>query len=221
MKKNHLFFIMPLLAAILFSCDKTEVGPAEAVLFNDTIDWQWIVENNPYGGNSFYWWHHPSMGMEDLGELSDNWKKPNDFENGAFFLRVEILEQPTDSAFKLQLGFWQDKQKAGGHSETVSARKLMTGGPGTIIEADLGSPSSWWQLREDALVDFTRPTDFYQVGLALWKAEPMCVPMGQGWNNSNACSDPVAVAAEFFPMKAHVTVIGVAAGHTFSGWESY
>ena len=66
-----------------------------------------------YGGNSFYWWHNPSSGVEDLGELPDNWTKPNDFGNGNFHLRFEVLDQPTDSAFQIQLGFWQDKDKDG------------------------------------------------------------------------------------------------------------
>lgn len=214
--------IFPTLTLILvaYSCEKKNTEPPEAVLFNDTIDWGWEL-GEWYGGNSFFWWHYPSMGVEDLGELPDNWKKPNDFENGNFYLRFEILEQPTDSAFRLQLGFWQDKHKEGGHSETVSSHILFENGEGTMIERDLGSPSTWWQLRPDAPVDFRRPRDFYQIGFALWKHEPFCIPMAQGWNNSSSCDNPEVTAAEFFPMKARVTVVAVAEGHTFSGWNNY
>jgi hypothetical protein len=215
---------LPVLAIItvpaLISCNKENGGPPEAILFNDTIDWGWEL-GEWYGGNSFFWWHYPTMGVEDLGEMPGNWKKPNDFENGHFHLRFEILEQPTANAFRLQLGFWQGEDKAGEYSETVSSDVVFEGGPGTLIEADLGSPSGWWQLRSEQPVDFSRPGDFFKIGLALWKDEPLCIPMAQGWTNRNACENPEQAALEFFPMKARVTVVAVAEGHTFSGWENY
>jgi len=57
----------------------------------------------------------------------------------------------------------------------------------------------------------------------MWKTgeEVTCIPMGQGWSNSNACDNPEQTAAEFFPIKAWVTVVAVAEGHTFTGWENY
>jgi len=161
------------------------------------------------------------MGVEELGELPSNWKKPHDFENGTFQLRVEILDQATDSAFKLQLGFWQDKDKNGGHSETISSHVDFEGGAGELTESNLGSPSTWWELRPDKPVDFERPEAFFQIGLALWKADPFCIPMAQGWNNSNACENPEQAATESFPMRARVTVTAIAEGHTFSGWDNY
>ena len=86
---------------------------------------------------------------------------------------------------------------------------------------DLGSPSTWWQLREDAPVDFKRPEDFFHVGLVLWKKDPLCLPMAQEWYNSYACPDAELEALGFFPMKARVTVVAVSAGHTFSGWDNH
>lgn len=212
--------VILLLAAILLSCKNDISDPPEAILFNDTIDWQWEL-GEFYGGNSFYWWHNTSAGVEDFGDLPGNWNKPHDFENGTFQMRIEILEQPEVSGFQLQLGFWQDKDKDGGHSETISSHIEFQGGAGELIEADLGSPSEWWELRTDEPVDFKRPIDFYKIGLALWKTDPWCIPMAQGWNNSNSCENPEQVATEFFPMKARVSVVAVASGHTFSGWDNY
>ena len=65
------------------------------------------------------------------------------------------------------------------------------------------------------------PEDFNRIGLALWKAEPLCLPMAQGWSNSNACEDPEQAALEFFPLKARIAVVAVADGHNFSGWENH
>lgn len=220
MKKSISGIVAVLLLAGIFSCKKENSEPPEALVFSDTIYWEW-EKDQIYGGNSFFWWHYLKMGVVNLGELPDNWKKPNDFENGTFHMRIEILEQPTDSSFKLQLGFWQDKEKEGGHSETISSHVAFRGGAGELIEADLGSPSDWWELRPDAPVDFTRPVDFYQIGLALWRTDPWCIPMGQGWNNSNSCDNPEQAAAEFFPLKARVTVVAIAEGYSFTGWDNY
>jgi hypothetical protein len=223
MRKHSFGMLVPCcLVVAALSCEKKNSEPPEAVLFTDTIQWQWEL-GEWYGGNSFYWWHRTDNGVQDYGELPPtDWTKPRDFEHGSYHMRFEILDQPTDSSFMLQLGFWQDKDKEGGHSETVSPRVLLEGGTGTLVESDLGVPAEWWQLREDAPVDFSRPEDLYMIGLALWKAaDPICIPMAQGWNNSQSCPNAEQAALEFFPMKARVTIVAVAAGHTFSGWENY
>ena len=150
-----------------------------------------------------------------------DWTNPNDFRHGRFYMRFEVLEQPTSMDFKIQLGFWQDRDKEGGHSETIASSLYMEGGAGSILEKDLGTPAEWWNRREDQPVDFKRPQDIYSIGLALWKQDPNCIPMAQGWNNSNACDNPEETAMEFFPMKARVTIVAVADGHTFTGWENY
>jgi hypothetical protein len=150
-----------------------------------------------------------------------SWKSPNDFENGHIHLRFQVVEQPTDSAFTIQFGIWQDLDKEGGGSETVSSRFKVDGGAGTYVEADLGTPSTWWQKRPDTPVDYNRPEDFHRLGIVLWKHDPPCLPMAQGWSNNSQCPDPENEALNFFPMNAKVTVVAVAAGHTFSGWDNY
>ncbi len=81
-------------------------------------------------------------GVVDYGEMSPtDWTRPNDFEHGRFYIRFEVIEQPTDSAFKVQLGFWQDKDKEGGHSETIASSLYMQGGAGDLLEKDAGTPS--------------------------------------------------------------------------------
>ncbi len=160
--------------------------------------------------------------MVNLGEMpADCWTNPYDFEHGHYYLRFEILEQPSAQAFFIQLGFWQNMHAEGGYSETMSSRILMEDGAGTLVEMDLGSPSSWWELMPDQPVDFCKPEDLDKIGLALWKAEPLCLPMAQGWTNSYACEDPELAALEFFPLKARIAVVAVADGHSFSGWKNH
>jgi hypothetical protein len=69
-----------------------------------------------------------------------------------------------------------------------------------------------WQLKPDKPVDFSRPGDIYRIGLVLWKAEPLCLPMAQGLTNSNACENPEQAALDFFPLRAMVSVVAVADG---------
>lgn len=212
---------LALLLTILFSCKEEITGSPELTLFSDTINWNWEVDEF-YGGNSFYWWHNTDHGVVNLGEMpADCWKTPYDFEHGHFYIRFEILEQPSMEAFHIQLGFWQEDQAGGGRSEAISSRFLLEEGSGTVLDADLGSPASWWQLNPDKPVDFCKIELLNRIGLALWKADPLCLPMGQGWSNSQACSNPEEAAREFFPMKARVSVVAVADGHSFSGWENY
>src|SRR4030042_7095306 len=83
------FYLAAILTVLsLYSCKKENGGPPEAILFNDTIDWGWEL-GEWYGGNSFFWWHYPPMGVEYFGEMPGNWKEPNDFEKGHFHFRFE------------------------------------------------------------------------------------------------------------------------------------
>jgi hypothetical protein len=222
MKKQNVYFPLVLMLTGLLSCEPSDSsGSSELTLFSDTIDWDWEL-GEFYGGNSFYWWHNTDYGVVNLGEMPDDcWKTPFDFEQGHFYLRFELLEIPSNQSFFVQMGIWQNMHADGGHSETISGRILVENGVGSTVEADLDSPSTWWQLQTNKPVDFCIPGEFDKIGLALWKAEPLCLPMAQGWNNSQACENPEQAARDFFPMRARVTVVAVADGFSFSGWNNY
>ncbi len=196
----------------------------EAVVFDKTIDWNWKLPQ-ANGGNGFYWWHRTDVKpyMTDYcGMPDDDWTKPHDFWNGEFYARVEVLEQPSKEPFSIQFAIWQDKGKKGGWSECTSSQSPLSGGAGSSVEKCIGTPAKWWQLRKDAPVDFSRPEDFYRIGIVLWKGNGNCIPYAQGWSASRAqCKDAVKQAPNFFPLRARVTIVAVAAGHKFSGWENY
>jgi hypothetical protein len=129
-------------------------------------------------------------------------------------MRFEVLSQPTRKPFRIQFGIWQDISKTGGHSETISGNVNLSGGTGSVTVTSIGSPASWWQIRTDSPVDFTRPEDFYRIGIVLWKGN--CVVKGQGWG-TDGCPE---YQAEFFPLQARIAVVAVAQGSTFSGWSN-
>lgn len=231
-RKTYHFFLPGLFLFISLACNKENdpsqlvltslpPGSEELMVYSDTINWNWEL-GEFYGGNSFYWWHNTASGHLMLGEMpSDCWTKPHNFELGQFYLRFEVLEQPSDQAFFVQVGIWQDIGAEEGYSETISSRILVENGSGSLVEADLGSPADWWELKPDKEVDFCKVAAFDRIGLALWKADPLCLPMGQGWHNGNACDNPEQAALAFFPMKVRISMVAVAEGYDFGGWDAY
>jgi hypothetical protein len=220
--KKLITFTIYLMIIFLISLSEVTLNAQETIVHDEIIDWGW--ELGPwYGGNSFYWWHRSyERDIVDYGDMSPtDWLSPYNYRDGEFFLRFEVISQPSSENFYIQFGIWQDYGKTGGYSETVSSLAELNGGDGSLVETSIGTPRRWWQKRSDDPVDFRRPEDFYRIGIILWNTSPLCLPMAQGWNNDNACSNAATVALRFFPMQARVTVVAVAEGYNFSGWENY
>ncbi|MBN2613895.1 MAG: hypothetical protein JXB00_20220, partial [Bacteroidales bacterium] len=214
--RTILFFTGLLLIALLDS------NAQEKIVFNEVIDWAWSPRQSlTYAGNGFYWWHRPNEGpgyITNYGQMPTNsWKTPYDYENGTFYLRFEIIEQPTSTPFTVQFGIWQN---IGTNTEVVSALANLTGGAGSSVAKSIGSPANWHQVYNTD-VDFTQPEDFYRIGFVLWKGNGSCIPMAQGWSNSAQCPNAETEQLNYFPMRARVTLVAVAAGRTFSGWNNY
>ena len=108
--------------------------------------------------NGFNWFMPPATAPE-------NWKTPDDFENGQVYTRFEIISQPTDAACKLQFGIWQDD----GAREAMSPHCELHG-PGVVTHH--ASPGTWWQLDPNKPVDFARVGDFKHCGIIVWSSEP-------------------------------------------------
>ncbi|MEZ5072428.1 MAG: hypothetical protein R2751_16055 [Bacteroidales bacterium] len=181
---------------------------AQTVVFDQEIYWQ-HPPNSTYGGYGFYWWHWTDggPGIENYGDMSPtDWTTPLNYYNGEFQLRFEVLEMPSNETFYIQFGIWSDYSKGTSHPETVSGRKLVT--PGSVYSGSLGSPNTWWQKQPADPVDFSRPEDFYRIGIVLWNNSPTCIPMGTEWN-ADGCPE---YAYKYFPMRARVTVTATSGG---------
>lgn len=206
------FLICMLLSGMQFSANAQET-----VVFNQTVNWGWPI-SNVYGGNSFYWWHYTAQGQTNLGSMPTNdWTTPYNYQNGTFYMRIEVISQPSNSPFYIQLGIWQDDQLR----ECITDGAYLTGGAGSITEKSIGNPNSWWQKDYSNLVDWTRPENFNRIGLILWKGNQTCIPMAQGWTNGSMCADGAAEQGSFFPMNVRITIVAVAQGYSFSGWSNY
>jgi hypothetical protein len=138
-----------------------------------------------------------------------NWIHPYDFFNGTFQCRYEIKKYPSEKTFLLNLCIWSDiVGNWDNYRESCSEQITITGRGAYTSQS---SPSGWW--KKDIPVDFSRIEDFFSMGLIFWCEnyqnmgtwEPDC------WSHRN----------DFMPMTLRLTVVAVADGHTFSGWENY
>ncbi|NJK86971.1 MAG: hypothetical protein HC906_14335 [Bacteroidales bacterium] len=168
--------------------------PAEYELYDGTITW---TESHARD-NGFYFLPHPE-------------NAPNDwtvYRNGQFYFRFEIISQPSNTAFTLQYGIWQNYPSSPWY-EGVTTEVDMNGNGyvGTFNQ----SPASWWCFG-DGCLDFTKPDDFtYYAVIIRDKA------LGQRVMEN--APDAWAKRDQFFPMQLRVTVVAVAQGQSFSGWN--
>ncbi len=224
MKKRITHLIVMLSAVIFLMTEATQQSMAqETVVFDQTVDWAWPISDE-YGGNSFYWWHYTfnSHTSNNLGAMpTDDWTTPFNYRYGNFYMRIEVISQPSNSSFFVEMGIWQD----GTLRECITDGGLVSGGAGSVAEVNMGTYDEWWHKPDGEGViqytDFTRPEDFNRIGLILWKGSKECIPMGQGWTNAAMCANSETDQASFFPMNVRITVVAVAQGYTFSGWDTY
>ncbi|PID91732.1 MAG: hypothetical protein CSA96_06545 [Bacteroidetes bacterium] len=196
MKKGILTTLFLSFFLFLFFAPEAE---AQTVVFDQEIYWEHPIPK-PYGGYGFYWWHRTDGGYYNInyGSMpSDNWSA---YYNGEWTIRFEILDMPSSEPFTIQFGIWQDQDKGGAHPETVSGQQQIV--PGSVYSASLGSPSSWWNKEPGDPVDFSRPGDFYRIGLVLWNPNPLCLLKGPEWGGGGCPEN----AYKYFPMRARVTV---------------
>lgn len=174
-------------------------------------------ENFEHDGNSLWTW-------TDKMNFPADWTTPTNFYDGQFMIRYRIISQPqkpgapgTYRKTKLQFAFWQEQ----GGSETAGEHVLMNG-PGSI-ETSSASISSWWNKENKPKVDFTRVDEFLKYGIVVWDGESGCMP--STWENGQPTDCFPVLGSNyqdyFFPLQIELTVVAVAEGATFSGWDNY
>jgi hypothetical protein len=156
-----------------------------------------------------------------ISAYPDNWMEPNDYWNGTWPIRYQFKERPSDRPGRIQVGIWSemvDRWKS--WKETVSERVHFSGRTGTFFGDESESPArTWWRLKKDEPVDFSRVCDFTYLGFAMWTNNNKVLHPAEslrekgGWYNDGR--------EDYFPCVIRATVIAVPAGRTFSGWENY
>jgi hypothetical protein len=173
----------------------------EFLIFNDTI------EKTMANASGFYWLPYPSA-------APGNWRSPYDYYDGQIYTRYEVLTVATDAPFALQFGIWQNTEVPGEYNELMESPQRQLAGTGDIT-INNGSPNSWWS---SGYVDFSRPYDFRDLAIIFWDADPLRLLSPPEYGGSN---EVWSIRDKWFPVEVVVTVVAVAEGYTFSGWNNY
>ncbi len=182
---GRLVFVLAVLAIV------TPASAAELLIYDSTFDF----DESEHG---FHYFQPPPNGPSD-------WLSPDDYYNGSWELRFEILSQATSRTSNLQVCIWVD-----GGNETCAPHTPLDG-PGDVATVST-SPSSWWTM--SGPVDFAHPELWDRLGMPLWNDEPCVV---SDWATEFCWDDRF----DYFPMQIRLTVVAVSVGSTFSGWETY
>lgn len=140
-------------------------------------------------------------------EANGNWRTPINYAEGTMYYRVEIRRQPTPQNMRLQFCAWQDNFRG----ETCGAIKSVSGQSGTVVTWSQ-SVSSMWK-KGNRGVDWTRPRQRYSIAIKNTAGKAISDYSGWRWNGENP--------ERWYPLDMRFTVVVVAKGSQFSGWQNY
>lgn len=202
--------ILLTLSAFLSFIPLTSLGQ-EFLLIDKTFTW-----TETTGGDGCFGFHF----WNDKGASpTDNWKSPFDYQNGLFYFRYEIISQPQISPgvyepFDISFCIWADRNfQPGKWKETCSDLHHFTG-PGSA-KVFIESPSTWWN-HPNGGIDWAHLEKLWRFGNPFWYLNDVLASSGcsnspQNWSQRG----------RFFPLTLRMTIVAVAQGQTFSGWNNY
>jgi len=138
-----------------------------------------------------------------------NWTVPPNFANGTLYFRARVISIPKQQpGMKLGFCFWQQKPKWG---EECSKNTPVAGVPGTDV--------TWTQTLSSLNAingdHINWAFDRWKQGFVVRNArgKPVSNKLNFNWSGENP--------ANWYPMNIHYTVVLVAPGGSFSGWQNY
>lgn len=225
--KNQLIIGLTLLLGLF----RMEYAKSQEFLIREETFTITKEDSEPYFNNSFHWW-------SDMSEYPADWTTPYNYEYGKVYIRYEILEQPQlNGKYRktaMQFNMWAKPLHSGPEK---GSNHIQLNGPGSVA-IDSSQLHPWWEKNGPFLFDNVNNID--RMGIVVWDGVSNCLP--STWeellplDNANNCLNPALAATftelngewnpyhyqdYFFPMKVRVTVVAVALGHKFSGFEKY
>ncbi len=149
-----------------------------------------------------------------------NWVSPDNFRDGQFYFRYEIVSQPGDKTNYISFDIWGDFNGTT-YSESAAPISDALNGPGSVSTFQ-SSPSTWFPHPVSGPVNFSNRGTFWRWGVVHWFSKsPNYVLAPLHYSN-----DPESWAAWannylWLPLQVKVTIVAVSQGSTFSGWNSY
>jgi hypothetical protein len=205
---NTLLFLM----LVLLGSSRVLAQVPEFLLYDETFTW--TDQTGGDGCQGFHYW-------TDLGGGTyTNWKSPYDFQNGTFYFRYEIIEQPALPGggyhqFGLSFCIWSAFN--GSTWKETCADPHFFNGPGSVVTS-AESPANWF-VHAYGNIDWTNLGLLWHFGNPTWYdgstilASANCTSAPADiWNNHRG---------EVYPLKMRMTIVAVAQGHSFSGWDYY
>jgi len=188
----------------------TAVGPAGTV--SETVSVTVIqppTELLVFDWNEKVQKSHRGFPWDEEGEILANgdWTSPTNFAGGTLYFRAEIISQPTPQAnMQLQFCIWQSDGL-----ETCGSLHTVPGTSGTVRTWDSNISLMW--KKDGNPLDWDRPR--FRNGVAIKNGAGNPVSNYEGWNWFGENPD------HWYPLDMRFTVVVVAEGETFSGWNNY
>lgn len=168
-------------------------GGAEMLVF----DWNKEVTEAQSG----FPWDKPPL-------ANGNWITPINYAEGTFYLRAEVRSIPVNQDdMKVQFCIWQDSSRLENCTRTVD----VPGRAGTVVEWSVGVQNLW--KKNGVIIDWSRARHRNGFAIKNGAGDPVSDYSGWNWNGENP--------EHWYPMNARFTVVVVAKGQTFSGWDTY
>lgn len=136
-----------------------------------------------------------------------NWVTPINYAQGTFYYRAFIRNQPRAQNMKLQFCAWQDQFKL----ESCGKLNKVSGESGTLVTWSQPVNDIW--KKGGVGVDWRRARQRYGLAIKNSQGEPVSNYQGWNWNGENP--------NHWYPLDICFTVVVVAKGSNFSGWNNY
>lgn len=162
------------------------------------------------GSSGFTFWYDTNKGPT-------NWVSPDNYYDGQFHCRFEVLSQPTVNPSHLSFCIWGKPATPGKSPETASTISAALTGPGSVATFT-SVPSSWW--KQDGGVNFADRSSFLRWGIPHW-GRPGVLLAPKGYSKDPRSWEFWDERTNWLPLRVKATVVAVSKGSTFSGWETY
>ena len=193
---KRILVIVLLLEAMFFT--GAVFSQTEFEVFDGVLNWtDTRTETQQYG---FYYLPAPA-------DAPDDW---SDYLNGNFYFRYEIISQPSADSCLLQYCIYENFPVVPYYGSCADQESLH--GTGSIDTSN--SPPSLWWCDGAGCVDFSDPSSFSKFPIVLWSAE-------HGRRIMQSDTEMWAIRSQFLPMQVRVTIVAVAQGAVFSGWDHW
>ena len=152
--------------------------------------------------------NHHGFPFEQPPRANGDWTTPVNFAGGKLYFRVIINSQPIPQSMFLQYCFWQGEDFS---RENCTREKNVAGNSGNVVTWDV--PMSNLLITNDIPVDFTESRKRYGIAIKNSDGMPVSDYLDFDWGGE----DP----DEWYPLDMQFTIVVVAEGEKFSGWDNY